>query len=204
VSFSGSHPSKLGEESELYAHKIRIDAQTLLGGFLKQMAKNTGANGSCVSGGKRKPVKDTTPTLAANGISKTLSFRSQALHTAKEKAPALADVESIVSGVRRLEAQGHKGRITAKEAIAAAKEMPGQGARTDLKPRDNITKSKRGTSADYWSARIKRDHPAIAARMAAGEFRSVRAAAIAMPNSLHVARGFRTKPLCVVLWCANS
>ena len=36
-----------------------------------------------------------------------------------------------------------------------------------------------GTSADYLAARIKRDHPAIAAGIAAGEYPSIRAAAIA-------------------------
>jgi hypothetical protein len=40
--------------------------------------------------------------------------------------------------------------------------------------------SKRGTnSASYLVARLKRDHPEIAAMLAAGGFRSVRAAAIA-------------------------
>lgn len=40
----------------------------------------------------------------------------------------------------------------------------------------NVTQ--RGGSAEYLTARIKRDHPGILARMKAGEFRSVRAAAV--------------------------
>lgn len=43
---------------------------------------------------------------------------------------------------------------------------------------DNIKATQGGTSADYLTARIKRDRPDIAERMQRGEFRSVRAAAI--------------------------
>ena len=45
---------------------------------------------------------------------------------------------------------------------------------------DNITSySKRGTQASYLTSRIKRDHPEILERMKAGEFKSVRQAALA-------------------------
>ena len=44
---------------------------------------------------------------------------------------------------------------------------------------DNVTSSKRGNSADYLVAKLKRDAPAYAERLAAGEYRSARAAAIA-------------------------
>ena len=43
---------------------------------------------------------------------------------------------------------------------------------------DIINSTRGGTSADYLTARIKRDRPDIAERMQRGEFRSVRAAAI--------------------------
>lgn len=43
---------------------------------------------------------------------------------------------------------------------------------------DNCKTPEHGNSADYLTARIARDHPAILERMKAGEFRSVRAAAI--------------------------
>jgi hypothetical protein len=43
---------------------------------------------------------------------------------------------------------------------------------------DNITSSERGTSAAYLAAKLRRDHPKIADRLARGEFRSVRAAAL--------------------------
>lgn len=44
---------------------------------------------------------------------------------------------------------------------------------------DNIISKQQGTSAPYLAARLKRDFPEIAERLANGEFRSVRAAAIA-------------------------
>ena len=43
---------------------------------------------------------------------------------------------------------------------------------------DNVTSQTKGNSAPYLVARLKRDAPAIAERLAAGEFRSARAAAI--------------------------
>jgi hypothetical protein len=43
---------------------------------------------------------------------------------------------------------------------------------------DKIMSTQQGTSADYLAARIKRDRPDIAARVEAGEFKSMRAAAI--------------------------
>ena len=46
------------------------------------------------------------------------------------------------------------------------------------KVRDNITNPERGTGAAYLAARLKRDLPEISERLADGEFRSVRAAAI--------------------------
>ena len=44
---------------------------------------------------------------------------------------------------------------------------------------DNVTFRGRGNDPTYLVRRLKRDHPEIAAALAAGEFRSVRAAAIA-------------------------
>ena len=58
---------------------------------------------------------------------------------------------------------------------------PGQGKRTDLIDEPSVinTKLKRGsTNAEYLTARLKRDAPAIAVRLERGEFKSVRAAAI--------------------------
>ena len=43
---------------------------------------------------------------------------------------------------------------------------------------DNVTSKGRGNGDTYLAARLKRDHPAIAARVANGEFKSIRAAAL--------------------------
>src|SRR5262249_45821225 len=58
---------KLGEEAIKHATAVKIDAMTLLGEFLRLAPKNKGANGSTVTGSKREPVKDETPTLADVG-----------------------------------------------------------------------------------------------------------------------------------------
>jgi len=70
-----------------------------------------------------------------------------------------------------------KNNAAAIMAAAPAEVGPGQGARTDLKPRSDTTKL--GRNVDYLAARIKRDHPNIAAAVERGEYKSMRAAAIA-------------------------
>lgn len=65
-------------------------------------------------------------------------------------------------------------------AIAkAAQPLVKHGTNQHSEGRDNVTSSPkdRGNSATYLAAKLKRDHPAIAADMEAGKFRSVRAAA---------------------------
>jgi hypothetical protein len=52
------------------------------------------------------------------------------------------------------------------------------GDRPEQEQGDNITSPERGTSSTYLARRIARDRPDILHRMKAGEFRSVRAAAI--------------------------
>lgn len=102
----------------------------------------------------------------------------------------LTDVAAVEWAVRGLQLTGAEVPVTLEQATevgrkAAAEVMrsapdqvgPGQGARTDIKPRDNVTKSDRGNQASYLASRLKRDHPEIAARVEAGEFRSIRAAA---------------------------
>ncbi len=73
----------------------------------------------------------------------------------------------------------HKRFVAFLAKVEPAEVGPGQGARTDLQPRDNITKSDRGTDPSYLVRRLKRDHHDIAERLVRGEFRSVRQAAIA-------------------------
>jgi len=69
--------------------------------------------------------------------------------------------------IRRREVLRSRGvaKPTAAEALAAAPELPGQGKRTDLGPRDDVTKLKRGNQVSYLAARLNRDHPEIAARV---------------------------------------
>jgi hypothetical protein len=110
-----------------------------------------------------------------------------------------AQIEAIIEGVGILRGEGHKGPITKEQATTtaakaqergkSAEALPRPGNATSLrsedgtfsKPdnvRDGSLGDKGGNSADYLASRLRRDHPAIADRLAAGEFKSVRAAAI--------------------------
>lgn len=73
--------AKLGEESEVYAHRIKIDAQTALGGFLAAGPKPKNGRPS-----KNRSGKEHFPR---ESISRRLSHESQKLHRAKERAPEL-------------------------------------------------------------------------------------------------------------------
>ena len=66
---------------------------------------------------------------------------------------------------------------TVKEAPVLAEH--GGDRKSEEQNQGAINTLKRGsTNADYLTARLKRDAPAIAARLERGEFKSVRAAAI--------------------------
>jgi hypothetical protein len=77
-----------------------------------------------------------------------------------------------------LSAKGLANVDRVKDALETAPTPVGQGRRTDLQLLNNIKKLA-GTHRDYLAARLRRDHPDICARIEAGEFKSVRAAAIA-------------------------
>jgi site-specific DNA-methyltransferase (adenine-specific) len=72
-----------------YAHAIHVDALTLEGVYLKGQTPNKGAKGSRVTGTKRVPVKDETPTIAEQGISKKESAEAKALADVKAEVPQL-------------------------------------------------------------------------------------------------------------------
>lgn len=109
----------------------------------------------------------------------------------------LEEVESIVSGVKRLVSEGRTEPITEQEALNAAqtamlqdRKLKGHGKRglgktpqeSHIPKRVDNVNSFSGCGANvrsYLAARIKRDHPDIAERIQAGEFRSIHAAAIA-------------------------
>jgi len=96
--------AQLGEDAITYAHAIKIDAEVLLGGFLKETEKNTGAKGVgpiAVPDGYRNE----TPTLEELGVTKKLSAEAQALHTIAEEQPeqveAIKERKKSVTQVRR-------------------------------------------------------------------------------------------------------
>lgn len=62
---------------EADAFEIRFRAERRLGEVLEEVPKNKGAIGSKVTGSKREPVKDKTPTIADLGIDKKLSSHSR-------------------------------------------------------------------------------------------------------------------------------
>lgn len=67
----------------------------------------------------------------------------------------------------------------AAETMAKAPELKPTGRpRADDGKGEQCTPLQKGNSKDRLAARIKRDHPAIAARVANGEFKSIRAAAL--------------------------
>ena len=69
--------AQLGEDAITYAHAIKIDAEVLLGKFLKETEKNTGAKGVgpiAVPDGYRNE----TPTLEELGVTKKLSAEALA------------------------------------------------------------------------------------------------------------------------------
>jgi hypothetical protein len=60
-----------------------------------------------------------------------------------------------------------------EQEIGKGKAGPGRGKKTA----DDVSRLSHGNSATYLAARLKRDHPEIAARVERGEFKSIRAAA---------------------------
>ncbi|MGA2465001.1 MAG: site-specific DNA-methyltransferase [Thermodesulfobacteriota bacterium] len=87
---------KLGKESIDYAHMVVVDAMTLLGEFLERAPKNVGAKGSIVTGRTRRPVRDTTPTMAEVGLTKYESSEAQLLSKVAKERPE--DHEAIRKG----------------------------------------------------------------------------------------------------------
>ena len=117
---------------------------------------------------------------------KVIGFASFEDFCKSELGKTLCEVEQIVSGVRVLQSTGRTAPITerqartAAEALAAAPKLATHGRPTkgNENKGDFITLKARGTSKEFLAARINRDHPEIAERVKAGEFKSIRAAAI--------------------------
>lgn len=102
--------AKLGQEAIDYAHAIKIDAQRMLGGFLKQAPKSPGP-GRGKRGTREVPLL--SPPLAALGLTKKESSTSQLLDTIAKEVPqeftAIRAGKKTVTAVRR----------TVKRAVAA-------------------------------------------------------------------------------------
>ena len=107
---------------------------------------------------------------------KVIGFASFEDFCKAELGKTLCEVEQIVSGVRVLQATGRTAPITPAEAIAAAPKLQPTGRPS--KGSDSLPIPKGSTSKARLAARINRDHPEIAERVKAGEFKSIRAAAI--------------------------
>lgn len=106
---------KMSAETIRYAEWLRLDAERKLGEILAAMPKNQGAKGSTVTGTKREPVKDDTPTLADLGIDKKTSSRAQQLAT----LPA-EKVEQIKTGeIKLTQALREQRRETLGDRVAA-------------------------------------------------------------------------------------
>lgn len=95
--------------------------------------------------------------------------------------------DEIKQGIAILEAAGRKGPISQKEAIAAYAQRAAHDAKEAerrmkagkrLDPNDIVMRVEQGNSAGYLTRRIARHHPEILERMRAGEFTSVRQAAL--------------------------
>jgi N6-adenosine-specific RNA methylase IME4 len=92
------------------AADIRLRAERLLGEILAKTPKNKGANGSRITGSKKEPVMDATPTLADDGLDKKTSSRAQLI----AKMPAI-DFEAEI-------AKGKQGDLNSNKVAKEARE----------------------------------------------------------------------------------
>lgn len=95
--------AKLGQDAIYYAHAIKIRAEVLLGGFLRDGPKNEGERGRFTGGTSRVPPRELPPTLADLGITKKLSAEAQMLaNIAKRKPEWISAVESNEKTIREI------------------------------------------------------------------------------------------------------
>ena len=94
--------AKLGEDAITYAHAIKIDAEILLGQFLKTAERQRRGGDQSTP---RELRSSTPPTLEELGVTKKLSAEAQALHTIAEEQPeqveAIKTRKKSVTQVRR-------------------------------------------------------------------------------------------------------
>lgn len=114
--------AKLGAEAIQYAHEIKLDAERLLGEFLKSTPK---AKGELRRGTQQEP-RDETPRLSDLGLTKKESARSQFLASIPEQDfSAIKRGEVDLEGVRRREKERQREtRRDDNRAKAAVAESP--------------------------------------------------------------------------------
>jgi len=126
---------------------------------------------------------------------RVLGFASFENFCRDELGKTLDEVSLIIEGVRVLQARGVS-RPTLAEAVAAAEEAGPLAKHGEIggghSRGDNVTSDDRGNASSYLSRRLLRDAPAVFDALKAGEYRSVRAAAIAagivrVPSNLAIA-----------------
>jgi hypothetical protein len=85
----------------------------------------------------------------------------------------------IVEALKRGDEAAARQTLTAAETIKAAPDLKPTGRpKGDDKGKESLPFRSKGPTVDRLAARIKRDHPEIAAKVEAGEYRSIRAAAL--------------------------
>jgi len=105
-------------------------------------------------------------------------------------------IEVWRAGLAALKAEGRLGNVPATEAeriIASHKEAGAMGGRGNKAP-DNV-RGFYGNQATYTLARLKRDHPALADRVVAGELSA---------NAAAIAAGFRKRTVALPLDVAGA
>lgn len=131
-------------------------------------------------------VLDWITRQPTEGLGVTLKFVVDVLTNAED--PKLGGA-TLAMLDQQLRAEGYDGinaaiagqkiaKVPAALTASEAGKLGGRGKKKAEKAVDHINSFGGGTSADYIAARIKRDHPDIAARVEAGEFKSMRAAGI--------------------------
>jgi hypothetical protein len=111
---------------------------------------------------------------------RVIGFKSFEDFCREELGKTLEEVEQIMRGVRILQAQG----VTEPTLAQVMDTVPdlAESRRPTKEEQGNKDSNgiliKGGNNRNYLAARLKRDHPGIVERVKAGEFKSMRAAAI--------------------------
>ena len=119
---------KLGATAINYAHAVKIDAEVLLGQYLKIEPKAMGSRGQLAgrnsSGGTHKepPEQTATPTLADLGLTKKESVEAQLLADLAKRVPAkLEALRSNTTTVTKVRRELHKAAVTAAAKLPSDK-----------------------------------------------------------------------------------